>query len=221
MSCQPFLLIFPNYNFVTAIFLCLVVSDLEKVTYLLLVFPSIFCKADCPYRDRTRQHIPLVNCGCYWKLVLCTSLIQTCKLILTIVISLCIVYVATVESSPVKKLIVAHALILRQQNSNYEVRKEITTMNKLIQVFSKVWLGLKGYLTDWRNLLGHASLGVLLLVLAIWAPVQIWFKLVTIACLITLNIIRMRRKARKAEIQTTEEASDELVSRSDPHPDQL
>ena len=94
-------------------------------------------------------------------------------------------------------------------------------MNKLIQVFSKVWLGLKGYLTDWRNLLGHASLGVLLLVLAIWAPVQIWFKLVTIACLITLNIIRMRRKARKAEIQTTEEASDELVSRSDPHPNQL
>ncbi len=79
--------------------------------------------------------------------------------------------------------------------------------NRLVKILAKIWLGLKSYLTDWRNLLGHASLGVLLLVLAIWIPVRIGFKLAAIACLITLNIIRMRRKARKANVQTAEEHS--------------
>ena len=76
---------------------------------------------------------------------------------------------------------------------------------------SKIWRGLRSYLTDWRNLLGHSLLGVLFLVLAIWAPVQIWIKLVTIAILVTLNIIRMRRKASKTATVKAEEEPDELV----------
>lgn len=64
-------------------------------------------------------------------------------------------------------------------------------------VFSKIWRGLRAYLTDWRNLLGHALLGVLFVVVAVWAPINIWLKLAIIACLITLNILRMRLKAKK------------------------
>lgn len=61
-------------------------------------------------------------------------------------------------------------------------------------VFQRIWMGLKSYLTDWRNLLGHALLGVLFVVIAIWAPISLWLKLVIIAVLITFNILRMRKK---------------------------
>lgn len=63
----------------------------------------------------------------------------------------------------------------------------------------KIGRGLKAYLCDWKNLLGHGLIGVVFLVVAIWAPIHIWIKLVLIACLITFNIFRMRRKAHKAD----------------------
>ena len=75
------------------------------------------------------------------------------------------------------------------------------SQNKHSEFLGRLWLGFKSYLTDWRNLLGHASLGVILLVLAIWVPIQIWFKLLAIAALITLNILRMRCKTQKANIK--------------------
>ena len=65
-------------------------------------------------------------------------------------------------------------------------------------VFRNIWTGLKSYLTDWRNLLGHALLGVCFVVIAVWAPINIWLKLVIIAVLITLNILRMRNKNKKS-----------------------
>lgn len=77
------------------------------------------------------------------------------------------------------------------------MKNEKTSGNSIAQVFLKIWHGLKGYLTDWRNLLGHALIGVLFLVVAIWVPVQLWIKLIVIVCLVTFNVIRMRLKARK------------------------
>ena len=70
--------------------------------------------------------------------------------------------------------------------------------SSIVTIIKKAWRGLKGYLKDWRNLLGHALLGILFVVLAIWVPINIWVKLAIIACLIAFNIIRMRRKANKA-----------------------
>ena len=70
--------------------------------------------------------------------------------------------------------------------------------NRPASVFRRIWGGLKAYLTDWRNLLGHALLGVLFVVIAVWAPINIWLKLAIIACLIALNILRMRLKSKKA-----------------------
>lgn len=73
-----------------------------------------------------------------------------------------------------------------------------------------VFIGLKAYLTDWRNLLGHALLGVLFVIVAIWAPINIWLKLGIIAGLIFLNILRMRNKAKTQNEK--ESADNELVS---------
>ena len=69
--------------------------------------------------------------------------------------------------------------------------------NRLRALFRRIWSGLKAYLTDWRNLLGHALLGVAFVVVAIWAPINVWLKLAVIACLIGLNILRMRLKTKK------------------------
>lgn len=59
--------------------------------------------------------------------------------------------------------------------------------------------GLAAYLTDWKNLLAHALFGVFLLVIAIFAPVPVWVRLILIACLVCANIIRMRLAKKKKE----------------------
>ena len=76
------------------------------------------------------------------------------------------------------------------------------TNNKpVLSVFQRAWSGLKAYLTDWRNLLGHALLGVVFVVIAVWAPISIWLKLIIIAALITFNVLRMRNKNKKTEAE--------------------
>lgn len=72
------------------------------------------------------------------------------------------------------------------------------------KVLTVIWHGLKTYLGNWRNLLGHALLGIVFVVAAIWAPVPLWIKLTVIACLIAFNIVRMRLAAKqKAAAKTT------------------
>ncbi len=73
-------------------------------------------------------------------------------------------------------------------------------MNKHAKIAKKAGKGLAAYLTDWKNLLAHALLGCLLLIIAIIAPVPIWAKILLIICLVTLNIIRMKwAKGRKVQ----------------------
>ncbi len=73
-------------------------------------------------------------------------------------------------------------------------------MNKHAKIAKKAGKGLAAYLTDWKNLLAHALLGCLLLLIAIIAPVPLWAKLLLIICLVTLNIIRMKwPKSRKMQ----------------------
>jgi Flp pilus assembly protein TadB len=68
---------------------------------------------------------------------------------------------------------------------------------KLLSIAGKIGAGLKAYLTDWRNLLAHSLLGVVLLVVAIWAPINPWIKIAVILCLVAFNIWRMRRKKQR------------------------
>ena len=83
-----------------------------------------------------------------------------------------------------------------------EANKETTPAK--VNVFKTIFNGLKVYLTDWRNLLGHALLGVMFVVIAIWAPINLWLKLAIIACLITLNVLRMRAKSKKKTKKETD-----------------
>jgi Flp pilus assembly protein TadB len=75
------------------------------------------------------------------------------------------------------------------------------TPNSIRSIAKNIWSGLKSYLTDWRNLLGHALLGVVFVVVAVWAPIPLWLKLIIIALLITLNVLRMRNKNKKKEVK--------------------
>ena len=79
---------------------------------------------------------------------------------------------------------------MESSNNNQPIRP--------VSLLQRVWGGLKAYLTDWRNLLGHALLGVFFVVIAVWAPINIWLKLAIIACLITLNILRMRLNSKNS-----------------------
>ncbi|HWP21223.1 MAG TPA: hypothetical protein VN417_00675 [Candidatus Cryosericum sp.] len=69
--------------------------------------------------------------------------------------------------------------------------------SQFVAVLKKIGSGLKAYLTDWKNLLGHALLGVFFVVIAVWAPINLWLKLGIIVCLVGLNILRMRLKSKK------------------------
>ena len=82
--------------------------------------------------------------------------------------------------------------------------------NAFLRFMKSALNGFKVYLTDWRNLLGHALLGVIFVVIAIWAPINIWLKLSIVASLIFLNILRMRNKVKTQNEK--ESADNELVS---------
>lgn len=76
----------------------------------------------------------------------------------------------------------------------------ITNTNLLnMSALKKAGKGIAAYLTDWKNLLAHALFGVVLLVIAIFAPVPLWVRLCLIACLVIGNVIRMRLAKKKSK----------------------
>lgn len=58
-------------------------------------------------------------------------------------------------------------------------------MNKIIN-------GIKNYFLDWKNWLTHSLLGILLLVIAIFAPISIYLKIAFIICVVGFNVFRMK-----------------------------
>lgn len=61
----------------------------------------------------------------------------------------------------------------------------------------KAVMGLIEYLSEWQNLLNHAVIGVFFLLIAIYTPVNIFFKLGVISVIVVLNIRRMKKKNDK------------------------
>lgn len=59
--------------------------------------------------------------------------------------------------------------------------------------------GLVDYLKDWRNLLGHALLGVAILAFAALMPVPTWARILLFFALVGLNLLRERFKHRSSE----------------------
>jgi hypothetical protein len=64
--------------------------------------------------------------------------------------------------------------------------------------------GLRSYLTDWRNLLMHAAIGVGLVLVAVYLPVPPVVRVGIFAAVIAFNVIRMRREKGSGESLTTD-----------------
>ncbi|NYB50984.1 MAG: hypothetical protein HVN35_00215 [Methanobacteriaceae archaeon] len=58
-------------------------------------------------------------------------------------------------------------------------------MNRIIK-------GIKAYLTDWKNLLTHTIVGVIILAIALFAPVSPYIRLAFVGAVVAFNVIRMR-----------------------------
>ena len=55
----------------------------------------------------------------------------------------------------------------------------------------KILRAIGKYLSDWKNWLTHGLVGVGMLVLIIWVPVQWWIKLIAVAVVVGFNVLRM------------------------------
>lgn len=61
----------------------------------------------------------------------------------------------------------------------------------------KIINGLKKYLTDWKNLLTHSLVGVILLLIALFAPVAPWIRILFLILVVVFNVIRMKYFSKK------------------------
>lgn len=55
------------------------------------------------------------------------------------------------------------------------------------------------YLKDWKNLLAHSIVGVLILVVALFLPVEPIFRIIILVIVIVVNTVRMARKKKEKE----------------------
>lgn len=58
-------------------------------------------------------------------------------------------------------------------------------MNRIIK-------GIKSYLTDWKNLLTHTIVGIIILAIALFAPVSPYLRLAFVVAVVVFNVIRMK-----------------------------
>ena len=63
---------------------------------------------------------------------------------------------------------------------------------KLWDVKMRIIDGLKMYLIDWKNLLTHGIVGVILLYCLLFAPIAWYWRIVILIFVIAFNIIRMK-----------------------------
>ncbi len=61
------------------------------------------------------------------------------------------------------------------------------------------------YLKDWKNLLAHALIGVLILAVGFYLPVKPAYRITLMVIIIILNTLRMRR-AEQAQLEEKTQA---------------
>lgn len=57
----------------------------------------------------------------------------------------------------------------------------------------------KEYLTDWKNILMHSLIGVSILVIALFLPVDVIFRVALLMCVVMFNLGRMYYEKTRAE----------------------
>jgi hypothetical protein len=65
---------------------------------------------------------------------------------------------------------------------------------------NKIFEGVVNYLKDWKNILSHSIVGVLILVLGLALPVPPIYRIGILLTIVALNIVRMRMSERKAVV---------------------
>ena len=70
-------------------------------------------------------------------------------------------------------------------------------MKKIAETLNKIAKSLKCYLTDWRNLLTHSIVGIVLAVLAVWTPIPLHGKISVLSVIVLFNVVRMKRNKPK------------------------
>jgi predicted branched-subunit amino acid permease len=63
---------------------------------------------------------------------------------------------------------------------------------------AKVLRALAAYLKDWKNLLAHAVVGVIILLVALLLPVPWYVRVAILAAVVLLNVARMSLERRRA-----------------------
>jgi len=58
----------------------------------------------------------------------------------------------------------------------------------MIQIFRNIL----AYLKDWKNLLSHTIIGILILILALYLPIKPIYRIIALIIIIFLNITRMK-----------------------------
>ena len=69
------------------------------------------------------------------------------------------------------------------------------------KVLSFIW----EYVKDWRNLLAHSIVGVLILAVGIFLPVKPLYRVILLVVIIVLNTLRMKRSEKMAAGVTADE----------------
>ena len=74
--------------------------------------------------------------------------------------------------------------------------------------FIKIFNALKIYLTDWKNLLAHGLVGVVLLCIALFAPVHWIYRVLFLILVVVFNVIRMRYSKNKKNKNKEDEVKE-------------
>jgi len=62
-----------------------------------------------------------------------------------------------------------------------------------LKILKYIWT----YLKDWKNWLTHSIIGVLILLVAFYLPVEPIFRVIILALVVSFNILRMRLEKAK------------------------
>ncbi|MGZ7107462.1 MAG: hypothetical protein ACXVHS_08030 [Methanobacterium sp.] len=56
----------------------------------------------------------------------------------------------------------------------------------------RLLIGIKDYLSDWKNWVLHGLVGVILLIFVLFAPLNVYVRLAILGCVIAFNVFRMK-----------------------------
>ncbi len=71
-----------------------------------------------------------------------------------------------------------------------------------IKMIKKIGSGLWNYLKDWKNLLTHTLVGIALLLIALFLPVEPVFRFTILFLVVCFNMLRMKIEKKKEKHNT-------------------